>query len=192
MKIPRTLCFLVLFASSAFAQLQVTDDTYVTSASPTSINGTSPSLVVQTPGGLTLIRFDLSQLTNAGVTPAMISKAYVKVYLTAVTAQGKFDVYTVNASWGEKTVTYNTRPALGAAVAGATGINVTTASTYVIVDITALLQSWLSGAQTNYGIALVPSSGSSILSPESWLLAFCKIFATICTSGRIVSITGCG
>src|SRR5438067_1047591 len=162
MKIPRTLCFLVLFASSAFAQLQVTDDTYVTSASPTSINGTSPSLVVQTPGGLTLIRFDLSQLTNAGVTPAMISKAYVKVYLTAVTAQGKFDAYAVNATWGEKTVTYNTRPALGAAVAGATGINVTTASSYVIIDITALLQSWLSGAQPNYGLALGPSTGSSI------------------------------
>src|SRR5205814_6670930 len=89
-------------------------------------------------------------------------KAYVKVYLTAVTAQGKFDVYAVNASWGEKTVTYNTRPALGAAVAGATGINVTTASTYVIIDITALLQSWLSGAQPNYGLALVPSPGSSI------------------------------
>src|SRR5207237_10811427 len=147
MMIRGALGVFVLVARIAFVQLQVTDDTYVTSASSTSINGTSPSLVVQTLGGLTLIRFDLSQLTNAGVTPAMISKAYVKVYLTAVTAQGKFDVYTVNASWGEKTVTYNTRPALGAAVAGATGINVTTASTYVIVDITALLQSWLSGAQ---------------------------------------------
>src|SRR2546423_40521 len=139
-----------------FSSITITDNGYITSASPTSLNGTGPSLVMQAPGGATLIRFDLNQLINAGVTPDMISKAYVKLYLTAVTAQGKFDVYAVTSNWSEKTVTYNTRPTIAGSPAVA-GIMVTNAGSYVIIDITALLKSWLTvGGLANFGIELVP------------------------------------
>jgi len=66
---------LTILSSMAWAQLPVTDDTYVSSAAPTTNNGNSPSLVVQkSSNGTTLIKLDLSQLTAAGVSSTAVSK----------------------------------------------------------------------------------------------------------------------
>src|SRR5437660_441739 len=154
---------LTILSSMAWAQFPVTDDTYVSWAEPTTINGNRPSLVVkQSSKGTTLIKLDVSQLTNAGVTSTAVSKAYLKLYTSAVTGQGTFDLYRVTSSWQEGVVTYNTVPTMALVTAGGTcpsGIQcVNTASKYVQVDITSLLQGWLSGSFTNYGLALKPNT----------------------------------
>src|SRR5437660_595169 len=154
---------LTILSSMAWAQLPVTANTYVSSAAPTTNNGNSPSLVVQkSSNGTTLIKLDLSQLTAAGVSSTAVSKATLKLYTSAVTGQGTFDLYRIDSSWAEGTVTYNTSPAMALITAGAAawpGVQcVNTASKYVQVDITSLVQDWLAGGHANNGLALKPNA----------------------------------
>src|SRR5438105_5883453 len=154
---------LTILSSMAWAQLPVTDDTYVSSAAPTTNNGNSPSLVVQKSSNVTtLIKLDLSQLTAAGVSSTAVSKATLKLYTSAGTGQGTFDLYRIDSSWAEGTVTYNTSPAMALITAGAAacpGVQcVNTASKYVQVDITSLVQDWLAGGHANNGLALKPNA----------------------------------
>src|SRR5438132_1877137 len=166
-----TALLLFVIPATSLGQAPITDDAFVSSATPTSNNGTSPSLVVQAPGGKSFIRFYLSRIPTGAVTSpvtsSMVAKATVKLYVTAVTATGSFDVYRVAATWSEKTITYNTAPPLGPQLA--TGIAVSTATKYVIVDITQVVKDWLdclnnncSIGQPNNGIVLQPTTGSSI------------------------------
>ena len=90
------LCILAVFSTglttAMFGQgAPITDDAYVSSATPTANNGTSPSLVVQNPGGFSYIRFDLARVLPANTSPysiaaSMVAKATLKIYASAVTA----------------------------------------------------------------------------------------------------------
>src|SRR3954465_3799780 len=91
---------ILVLATAALGQSPVSDDTFVTSASPSSTNGSSPSLVVQAPAGWTFMKLDLSRLP-AGTQSGAISKATLKMYVTAATAQGAFDVFRVDSTWKE-------------------------------------------------------------------------------------------
>ena len=107
------LCILALFSTglttAMFGQgAPITDDAYVSSATPTANNGTSPSLVVQNPGGFSYIRFDLARVLPPNTSPypiaaSMVAKATLKVYASAVTAGGNVDIYQVAGPWCEKT-----------------------------------------------------------------------------------------
>jgi len=92
----------------AWPQLTVTDDTYVSGATPTTANGSSTALVVQggTGPSYTFMKFDLRSLTQSGVTGTEVQKAYLKVYVSAVTAAGGFNVAQVNGAWSETALTY--------------------------------------------------------------------------------------
>src|SRR5689334_7147318 len=174
------LIFVFALVASALAQAPVSDDTFVTSASPSSTNGSSPSLVVQAPGGWTFIKLDLSRIP-AGTQASAVSKATLKLYVTAATAQGAFDVFRADSTWKEANLTYSnsTAPNQSAQALVLTPITigtcsgtpvqcVTTTSKYVIVDVTSIVKDWLNfqngvgGSHANNGIALKPSSGSSI------------------------------
>ena len=66
-------------------------------------------------------------------------------------------------SWTEGKIAFNNAPTLGAKVASA--IMITTAKrNFIDVDVTSAVQAWLTSPNPapNYGIALVPSSRSSI------------------------------
>jgi hypothetical protein len=65
--------------------------------------------------------------------------------------------------WQEATITAATAPAVGSPVA-TVAIALTARRTYVPVDVTSLVQDWLSGAQANNGIALVGDIASGPLS----------------------------
>src|SRR5436190_4631710 len=174
------LIFVFALAATALAQSPVSDDTFVTSASPSSTNGSSPSLVVQAPAGWTFIKLDLSRIP-AGTQASAVSKATLKLYVTAATAQGAFDVFRVDSTWKEANLTYSnsTAPNQSAQSLVLTPIStgtcsgtpvqcVTTTSKYVIVDVTNIVKDWINfqngvgGAHANNGIAFKPSSGSSI------------------------------
>jgi hypothetical protein len=159
----RTLCLLLLWAVAApfvVAQIPATDDSYTTSSSPTSNYGTQSSLDVIGPGVNSYIRFDLTALPT-GLTGSNVSKATVRLNIDGVTTSGTFDVYEVTKSWTEGAITYNNAPPLGTKVNS--GVMIPTSKrNFIDVDVTKAVQDWLSGTQANYGIALVPSSGSSI------------------------------
>src|SRR5579859_3860036 len=152
--------FLGLFLGLAAAQIPATDDSYTASSSPTSNYGTQSMLDVIGPGVNSYIRFDLTSFP-AGLTGSNISKATVRLNVNGVTTGGTFDVYEVSKSWTEGSITYNNAPALGAKVNSAVMIPASKRN-FIDVDVTQALQDWLNSVQGNYGIALVPSSGSAI------------------------------
>ncbi|HET9304817.1 MAG TPA: DNRLRE domain-containing protein [Candidatus Sulfotelmatobacter sp.] len=155
-----TVTLLTLLSGVASSQIPATDDSYTASSSPTSSYGTQPSLLVISPGVNSYIRFDLTALP-LGLTSSNVSKATVRLNINSVTTSGTFDVYLINTSWSESTISYNTAPTLGAKVNTAPILVMGSKRNFIDVDVTAAAQAWLGGSP-NYGIALVPSSGSSI------------------------------
>src|SRR6266481_2630239 len=162
------LILLAVIPGTAWAQLTVTDDTYVSGATPTAANGSVGSLVVQgsTTGkpSYSYIRFDLTSLGAA--TGSQVQKATLRLYVSAVTVAGGFDVIEVTSptGWVEGTLIYNTS---GASSPGGTMLNVSPISVpypsgkyqYILVDVTPAVQHWLSGTQNN-GLVLKPHDSS--------------------------------
>src|SRR5436190_4161405 len=158
----RLLALLVLAAQFAAAQIPATDDAYTASSSASGNFGNQSMLNVIGPGVNSYIRFDLTALP-ASLTSANISKATVRLNINGVTTPGTFDVYLVTKSWTEGSLSYNSAVTLGAKVASGVPITATKRN-FIDVDVTPAVQAWLSSPtpSPNYGIALVPSSGSSI------------------------------
>src|SRR5438552_3228329 len=116
MSTTRTRLFVVAFSiamlsvipGTAWGQLTVTDDTYVSGAAPTTANGSVGSLVVQgsTTGkpSYSYIRFDLTSLGS--VSSSQVQKATLRLYVSAVTVAGGFDVIEVTSPsrWLEGTL----------------------------------------------------------------------------------------
>ena len=65
-------------------------------------------------------------------------------------------------AWGEYSVTYATLPSLGSA---AQTVSVGQAGAYVVVDVTALVQGWVSAPATNNGVAL--TAGTAVVQFDS-------------------------
>ncbi len=149
---------------SAVAQAPPSADAYVTSTQPEANFGGSAFLPVQV-GTTSYIRL------NLGVFPAgsTVAKATLRLYVNAVAAPGSFDVYQLGSGWTEKGVTSNSAPPLGPSATGGRPVAVTAASAnqFIVIDITGLAQSWLSGSTPNYGIALVLTSSNGSFSFDS-------------------------
>jgi hypothetical protein len=179
-QIQRTLWFrfllLTVLSSMAWAQLPDSADTYIVSGSST-IQGSNPSMAIQGPTAGALIKSDISQLTGAGVTAGQVTKAYLKVYRTAVAVGGTVDVCEVSGAWTES-VTYANKPAFGGPhqmIQAGLSIPTGSASQYLQIDITAAVQDWLNGTPNN-GIAIVPSSSTPC---ATWPTAGSSVSMTI-------------
>ena len=129
----------ILSTGAAFAtEGVVLGDTYVNSAHPAVNYGSLSNLYVNS-NGTALLQFDLSALP-AGTTAGQIGSATLKLYVNRVNTSGLVSVLPVNSAWSESAVTYNSIPTLGSMVASFTPV---AAEQYVIVDITALVQGWV-------------------------------------------------
>jgi len=140
-------------------------DTFVSSTFPRTNYGSSIILVVQS-GANAYLQFNLSTLPG-GVT---VSKATLRLYVDAVSRSGNFDVYQLNSNWNENTLTYSTPPpALGASATGGNPISISSASLnqFLLIDITPLVQGWVSGSITNNGVALALTGSSGSFSFDS-------------------------
>ncbi len=135
-------------------------DAHVNSARPDANSGAISNLNVG--GGYTaLLQFDLSMLPT-GTTAAQVSRATLRLYCNRMDTAGLMSVQPVNAAWGEYSVTFATLPVLGAA---AQVVRVNQAGTYVAVDVTALVQGWVTSPGTNNGIAL--TAGTAVVQFDS-------------------------
>jgi hypothetical protein len=74
------------------------------------------------------------------------------VFVDRVSTAGGVDVALVTSPWSEGSVTFNTQPTVGAPFAS--NIGVSTTLSYVTFDITSQVQAWVTGAVTNYGVAI--------------------------------------
>jgi hypothetical protein len=146
-----TVCLL----TGAYGQLTPSQDAYTNTADPTTNYGAKTLLDVES-SQTTYIQFNLSSIPS-GYTSADITKATLKLYVNAVTTAGSFNVDYVNGSWVESTITHNLAPALGTTIAASVPLVAADKNQYVLIDITAAVQAWLSGTP-NDGIALVGNS----------------------------------
>src|ERR1039458_1209301 len=149
----------VLSASAAHAtDGTVVGDAYVNSAHPATNYGGLSNLYVNSTG-TALIQFDLSSLP-AGTTASQIGAASLKLYVNRINASGLVSIQAVNGAWSESTVTYATMPSPGVLVATFTPA---AAQQFVVIDITSLVQGWVTTPSSNYGVALTTNSGDIVL-----------------------------
>jgi hypothetical protein len=153
----RQILLLAVLSALAQAQVVVTDDANTSSLYPTKNFGSSIALLVGS-GSNSYIKFSLANLGPA-ITGSNVSKATLILYTDFVLIAGTMDVYQVSGSWSEGKITWNNVPALGTKLFSAVSVSSTG---YLSLDMTSTVQAWLNGTLANNGIALVPSSGSSI------------------------------
>jgi hypothetical protein len=170
--------FLLLPGRAAAQSGTVTDDGFVSSNSTTqrlNLGGQGISLIVagssavagSVPVGTTTtyIKFQLPSSLPANVAAVNVAKATLKLYLSPATAPtGAIDIYPVTSAWTEATLGSPSAPTI-AATPFASNISVGGANSFLVVDLTQLVQQWLedsaSGGLVNDGIALVAHTSSS-------------------------------
>jgi hypothetical protein len=142
------------------AQATLIADAHVNSAMPTVNSGSISNLNVGG-GYTTLMQFDLSMLP-AGTTASQISRSVLRVYVNRVTTPGLVAFAPITASWGEYSTNYATLPSSGTA-AGL--ISVSQAGAFLAIDVTSLVQGWISNPATNNGLAF--SAGTAVVQFDS-------------------------
>src|ERR1700733_8737708 len=123
--------------------------------------GTATTITVGSSSSVGLVQFDLTQLP-AGVTSAQIQKATLTLFLGHVNAGGSINIDMVSAStpWGELTVTGNSGISPGIAVN--TSVMTNTADTFIALDATAAVQSWITTPSSNNGFMIQANTGTSV------------------------------
>jgi hypothetical protein len=155
---------LLLFTACVVAaqQMPVSQDAFVTSARPAANTGNNATIAVQSGGTIGLLQFDLSSVPN-GVTPDQLNRATLRLFDTAMTTSGAFDVFLIKSAWKEGAVTFNTLPTLaGQASTTLLKVNAANKNNFIVVDVTSVVKTWLAAPATNNGIALVASPSSAI------------------------------
>lgn len=140
--------------SGAYAQITPSGDAYTNAGASTTNYGANALLDVVGGSQITYIQFNLSSIPSA-YTSINVEKATLKLYVNAVTTAGNFNVDYVTSAWSEGTITAKSSPTTGSTIASAVPLTTASTNDYILVDITAALQAWLNGTQTNDGIALV-------------------------------------
>src|SRR5271170_5779483 len=155
------LAAILAAALPAFAvEATLVADAHVNSARSTVNSGAISNLNVG--GGYTaLLQFDLSTLP-AGTTAAQVSRATLRLYCNRMDTAGLVSVQPVGGAWGEYSVTFATLPSLGSA---AQVVSVGQAGAYVAVDVTTLVQGWVSAPPSNNGLAL--TAGTAVVQFDS-------------------------
>ena len=153
--------FLLLLCASGTAsatEATLTGDTFVSALRPANNFGGLSNLYVGN-GNTALLQFDLSTLP-AGITASQIAGATLRVYVNRVFAPGTLSLLPATSGWSESGVTASTAPTLAASSGSLT---IGAADAYVTVDVTALVQGWVTSPAGNNGIALTSSAASVVL-----------------------------
>jgi hypothetical protein len=152
---------LALAPIAGFAQtLAPSQDAYYVPGNGSNF-GTATTVTVGSSGSIGLIQFDLTQLP-AGLTAAQIQKATLTLFLDHVNSGGSINIDTVSAStpWSELTVTGNSGISPGIAVN--TSVMTNTAGTFIGLDATAAVQSWITTPSSNNGFMIQANTGTSV------------------------------
>ncbi len=155
-----TVCVLLICASgvASATQATLTGDTFLSASRPTSNFGALSNLYVGN-GNTALLQFNLSALP-AGTTASQIASATLRVYINRVYTAGSITLQPVSSAWLESTATSSTAPTLGAASGAFTA---TLGYAFYTVDVTALVQGWITTPASNNGLALSASAASVVL-----------------------------
>jgi hypothetical protein len=155
MKKQASFLYVILLAcTAAYGQITPLGDSYTNTADATTNYGSKTLLDVDGASQITYIQFNLASIP-AG---ASVSQATLKLYVNTVTTAGSFNVDYVSGAWTENTIDATNAPALGGAIASGVAITTADKNQYILINVTSAVQAWLSGSETNNGLALVANS----------------------------------
>ncbi len=153
--LPAAVLFLnVISWVGAHAQITPSADSYTNTADSTTNYGAKTLLDVDGATQTTYIQFNLASIP----TTAAISQATLKLYVNSVITAGSFNVDYVNSAWLESTIDASNAPTPGTTIASNVNVTAADKNQYILVDVTSAVQAWLSGSETNNGLALVANS----------------------------------
>ena len=156
----------------------VTDDGFLSNNSTTqklNLSGQGISLIVAgssaAVGSVSVgtttayIKFQLQSSLPPNAAAANVTKATLKLFLSpSYSPTGAIDIYPVTSAWTESTLNSSLPPTL-AATPFASNVPIGNDLSFVVVDVTALVQEWLNGASNggiaNDGIALVAHTSTT-------------------------------
>ncbi len=107
-------------------------------------------------GSSALIQFNLSALPPA-LLASSVQRATLSLWIDRLSAAGSVAIAPVNGPWTEGAVTLNSAPAAGAVVGV---VPVTQVSSWITLDVTGLVQTWIATPSSNFGIQVSPSVAS--------------------------------
>ncbi len=153
-------------ASGGTATLTTTADTYVDSANPTTVWGTSTTAWVDnSPVNIGYLKFDLTPYAGKTITGATLT-----VRTTTNTSSGSGGTTTVRQvsddSWTEGAMTYNNRKALGSTTIGSLVAPSSINSSYTITLTPSALQSDV-GSTLSLGLTTTSSDGLGLATREA-------------------------
>jgi Collagen triple helix repeat (20 copies) len=152
------LAFVLISSTAHATDVALTGDAHVSLIRPTINFGTLSNLYVGN-GNTALLQFDLTTLP-AGLTASQISRATLTVFVNRVNTAGAVSLSPVTSAWSESTVTYATVPTIGTAVSSFTA---PAAGQYVALDVTSLVQGWITTPASNNGFALTSTVANLLL-----------------------------
>jgi len=151
--IPLALVLAVAPRLAAGDTLNVTGDAQTSSQQSTLKFGLTPAMSVRNASTGAILnsfaQFDLSALPTAPT----VDKAVLRLFVAGVTTPGTIEVVPVLEPWQEGTITAVSSPPLGSPITSF-AVGSSDALHYVDVDVTTLVQDWVSGYQANNGVAL--------------------------------------
>jgi hypothetical protein len=154
------LTTLAFTAAAHATQVALVGDASVNTARPSTNFGSLSNLYVGN-GNTALLQFDLTTLPT-GLTSGQIAHATLTVFVNRVNGIGLVTLAPATSAWSESSVTSATAPPLGVSAGMFTA---STAGQYVTLDVTSLVQGWVTTPATNFGLAL--SSGTANLLLDS-------------------------
>ena len=132
-------------------------DAFISSVNPTANYGTDTNLhagALASDKRRSLLQFALPAIPVGSA----VSVAGLMLYLVGGdTGDYNIDAYNVTSTWDESTVNWNNQPSLSAS-ASATVVASTTYNIWLTWSIISLVQGWVNGTLSNYGVVLVNAS----------------------------------
>src|SRR6266404_3716629 len=116
------------------------------------------------------IKFKLTPSLPPSTPGSFVGKATLTLFVGNVTTVGSFNVYRVTTSWLE---TNTTAPTYDSANPVLSGVQVSTAGSFVTLDLTSLVQQWLgtdglgTGGVPNFGVAIVATTSTAAFTLDS-------------------------
>jgi hypothetical protein len=145
------------------------DDTYIDGGSPTNNYGSDNTFEVRPDNGADrrgLLKFDLSSIpSNATITSATLY-LYERGNKTGQTTY----IYRVTSNWNESTVTWSNWSLPGGNFDSSTsyfGYLPEQNNCMLTMDLSSLVQAWMNGTYTNYGLMLYSTGPNHIISYSS-------------------------
>jgi lysophospholipase L1-like esterase len=128
------------------------EDSYINGNAASRNYGSNGDIVIHTYGPkIGLVQFDLSSLSGATV-----SSAVLNFRLNNLKAGGNINLQLIDEPWSESSVNFASQPDFGATVL-AVPVTTSDVGSVISVDVTQVVQDWISGVQPNHGIRLQAS-----------------------------------